>query len=88
MKILSAKEFNTMSSSLSSCEEYADLEKYAAIERRWRTVERTTAFCGTVCTECPAFLATKKDDEREKTADLVSALYRFSTQISIEPETR
>ncbi|HEX74775.1 MAG TPA: DUF3795 domain-containing protein [Dehalococcoidia bacterium] len=42
------------------------------------------AFCGTVCTECPAFLATKKDDdiERKRIAELWSKRYNAD----IKPE--
>ena len=29
-------------------------------------MEKMIAFCGTVCTECPAFLATKRDDDNER----------------------
>ena len=29
-------------------------------------MEKMIAFCGTVCTECPAFLATKQDDDNER----------------------
>ena len=42
------------------------------------------AFCGTVCTECPAVLATKKDDdnERKRIAELWSKQYNAD----IKPE--
>ncbi len=42
------------------------------------------AFCGTVCTECPAFLATKTDDadERKKIAELWAKQYNAD----IKPE--
>ena len=29
-------------------------------------MEKMIAFCGTVCAECPAFLATKMDDDNER----------------------
>lgn len=29
-------------------------------------MEKMIAFCGITCTECPAFLATKKDDDNER----------------------
>ena len=36
------------------------------------------AFCGIICTECPAFLATQKDDDdiRKKTADIWSKQFK------------
>lgn len=42
------------------------------------------AFCGTVCSECPALLATKNDDdnERKNTAELWSK--RYNTDIKPE----
>jgi hypothetical protein len=42
------------------------------------------SFCGTVCTECPAFLATQKDadDERREIAELWSKQYNAE----IKPE--
>lgn len=40
-------------------------------------MEKMIAFCGMNCTECPAFLATQKDDDegRKKTAELWSKQY-------------
>ncbi|HIH98348.1 MAG TPA: DUF3795 domain-containing protein [Thermoplasmata archaeon] len=40
-------------------------------------MEKMIGFCGIVCTECPAFLATQKDDdnERKKVAELWSNQY-------------
>ena len=40
-------------------------------------MEKMIGFCGIVCTECPAFLATQKDDdyERSKVAELWSRQY-------------
>lgn len=29
-------------------------------------MERMIGFCGIICTECPAFLATQKDDDEER----------------------
>jgi len=45
-------------------------------------MDKTIAFCGITCTVCPAFLATQKDDERErkKVADLWSK--QFNTEIT------
>ncbi len=47
-------------------------------------MDKMTAFCGIICTECPAFLATQKDDDdiREKTADMWSKQY----SAEIKPE--
>ena len=47
-------------------------------------MEKMVAFCGIVCTECPAFLATQKDDEEErrKVAQLWSK--QFNTEIKPE----
>ena len=47
-------------------------------------MDKMIAFCGTICTECPAFLATKKDnaDERRKIAELWSKQYKAD----IKPE--
>lgn len=38
------------------------------------------AYCGLVCTNCPAFLATKNDDDtaRKKTAKMYAKLYGFN----------
>ncbi|MCK4824426.1 DUF3795 domain-containing protein, partial [bacterium] len=40
-------------------------------------MEKMISFCGIVCTECPAFLATKNDDdnERKKIAEMWSKQY-------------
>lgn len=40
-------------------------------------MDKMIAFCGITCTECPAFLATQKDDDeaRKKVAEEWSALY-------------
>ena len=47
-------------------------------------MERIIAFCGTIYSECPALLATKKDDdnERKNTAELWSKRYN----VDIKPE--
>ena len=47
-------------------------------------MEKMIAFCGTACTECPAFLATKNDDntERKRIAELWSKQYNAD----IKPE--
>jgi hypothetical protein len=40
-------------------------------------MEEMIAYCGLVCSKCPTFLATQKDDDiaREKTAALISEKY-------------
>ena len=47
-------------------------------------MEKMISFCGIVCSECPGFLATKKDDdeERRKVAELWSK--QFNTEIKPE----
>ena len=47
-------------------------------------MEKMIALCGIVCTECPAFLATKNDDdnERKKIAEMWSKQYHSD----IKPE--
>lgn len=47
-------------------------------------MEKMIAFCGIVCTECPAFLATQKDNnnERKKVADTWSK--EFHSEIKPE----
>jgi len=47
-------------------------------------MDKMIAFCGITCTECPAFLATQKDDhkERMKVAELWSREYNAE----IKPE--
>ncbi len=40
-------------------------------------MEKMIAYCGLICTECPAFIATKNDDnaKRKETAELWSKLF-------------
>jgi hypothetical protein len=47
-------------------------------------MEKMVAFCGIVCTKCPAFIATQKDsnEERKKVAEEWSKF--FSTKIECE----
>ena len=47
-------------------------------------MDKMVAFCGITCTECPAFLATQKDDdnERKKVAELWSE--QFNAEIKPE----
>ena len=49
-----------------------------------RITDKMVAFCGITCTECPAFLATQKDDngERKKVAELWSKQFK----VEIKPE--
>jgi hypothetical protein len=41
-------------------------------------MEKIIAYCGLVCSECPAYLATKNDDDalRESTAEKWSEMYK------------
>ncbi|HUW65472.1 MAG TPA: DUF3795 domain-containing protein [Spirochaetia bacterium] len=43
-------------------------------------MSRMIAYCGLVCSDCPAFLATQNDDDaaREKTAAMYAEKYGFS----------
>jgi hypothetical protein len=45
---------------------------------RRKTVEKMIAFCGLTCTECPAFIATQKNDneERKKVAEMWSKEFK------------
>ena len=54
------------------------------MEEGVRTMDKMVAFCGITCTECPAFLATEKDDdnERKKVAEMWSK--QFNTEIKPE----
>jgi hypothetical protein len=47
-------------------------------------MEKIVAYCGIVCTECPAFIATKNDDDakRKETAELWSK--QFGQEIKPE----
>jgi hypothetical protein len=47
-------------------------------------MEETIAFCGLICSECPAYLATQNDDDiqRKKTAEMWSK--EFNANISPE----
>ncbi|MCK4404418.1 MAG: DUF3795 domain-containing protein [candidate division Zixibacteria bacterium] len=47
-------------------------------------MERMIAFCGLVCSKCPAFIATKKndDDERRKVAEMWSKEFK----VDLKPE--
>jgi hypothetical protein len=42
------------------------------------------SFCGLTCTECPAFLATQKDDDQER--DKVAKLWSKEYHSDIKPE--
>ena len=45
-------------------------------------MDKMVAFCGIVCTECPAFIATQKDDDNERTkvAELWSQEFKAETK--------
>ena len=47
-------------------------------------MEKMIAFCGLVCSECPAFIATQKenDDERKKVAEMWSKEFK----VDLKPE--
>jgi len=47
-------------------------------------MERMIAYCGAICSECPTYIATQKDDneERKKVAELWSKQFR----IDLKPE--
>ena len=48
-------------------------------------MERMVAFCGIVCTKCPAYLATQKDDDEERKRVAQMWTKQFNTEI--KPET-
>lgn len=54
------------------------------LRRKEKLMDKMIAYCGLTCTECPAFLATQKDDdnERKKTAEQWSKEYNCE----IKPE--
>ncbi|MQY58729.1 MAG: DUF3795 domain-containing protein [Clostridia bacterium] len=47
-------------------------------------MDKMIAFCGIVCTECPAFLATQKDDHNERMK--VAELWSKEFKAEIKPE--
>ena len=47
-------------------------------------MDKMIAFCGIVCTECPAFLATQKDDDNERRK--VAELWCKEFKAEIKPE--
>jgi len=47
-------------------------------------MDKMIAFCGIVCTECPAFLATQKDDDNERRK--VAELWSKEFKAEIKPE--
>jgi len=47
-------------------------------------MEKMIAFCGTICNECPAFLATKKDDDKERKE--IAELWSEKYNADIQPE--
>ncbi len=52
-------------------------------------MSRIIAYCGLVCSNCPAFLATKNDDDaaREKTAAFYAKEYGFNLKPKISTVT-
>lgn len=47
-------------------------------------MNKMIAFCGIVCTECPAFLATQKDDDKER--EKVAQMWSEEFNAEIKPE--
>jgi len=47
-------------------------------------MERITAFCGLICNECPAYLATQNDDDAERR--LVAKMWSEEYDTGISPE--
>ncbi len=47
-------------------------------------MDKMIAFCGIVCTECPAFLATQKDDDNERRK--VAEMWSKKKKRQIKPE--
>ena len=74
----------TGTSFLLGCSCFCDCTKsLKSKERKKETMEKMIAFCGLVCSDCPAFIATQKNDdsERQKVAELWS-----SEEFHIKPE--
>ena len=49
-----------------------------------KNMEKMISFCGIVCSECPGFLATQKDDDEEKRK--VAELWSKQYNTEIKPE--
>jgi len=47
-------------------------------------MEKIVAFCGTVCTECPAFIATRNDDDNKRKE--IAKLWSKQYNTDIKPE--
>jgi len=47
-------------------------------------MEKMIAFCGLICTECPAFIATQKDDDDEKRK--VAEMWSKDYKVDLKPE--
>lgn len=47
-------------------------------------MSKMIAFCGLICTECPAFLATQKDDDKERKK--VAKMWSKQFKAEIKPE--
>jgi hypothetical protein len=51
-------------------------------EKRERNMDKMIAYCGIVCTECPAFIATQENDDakRKEVADMWSKQYKMAVK--------
>ena len=51
-------------------------------------IEKMIAYCGLICSECPAFIATQKNDyeEKIKVAKMWSEMYKSEIKPEIKPE--
>jgi hypothetical protein len=47
-------------------------------------MDRMTAFCGLICSECPAYLATKEDDDQRRADTAVQWSRQF--KVDLKPE--
>jgi len=47
-------------------------------------MDKMIGFCGIICTECPAFLATQKDDDKER--ERVAKLWSGEFNAKIKPD--
>jgi hypothetical protein len=51
-------------------------------EKREKNMDRMIAYCGIVCTECPAFIATRENDDskRKKVAEMWAKQYKMNVK--------
>jgi hypothetical protein len=51
-------------------------------EKRERNMDKMIAYCGIVCTECPAFIATQENDDakRKEVAEMWSKQYKMAVK--------